>query len=555
MVHCKDCGDFYCQPCDTTAHKTKKRRNHIRLTLSVYDLNAAALYVTRYVRRFAILKELQKRCRQKIRRYFDRTTFNHYYYNSVYGTVTWKKPYILRQLELAPFFDPYMAACKCQGLHRCWIARDKVRKLLLGQYKRIFDRQRGYFYYAYNGKSLLIPKSSWKKPRYCGKRSYPSDIPTVFTVDVAAVVIQRKWRAVLLRDFLRALTRASFEQQWDPVKGRWNYVNKIQDIVLDRKPLVMRKQPWDPNNVTEWSSYRVSVFLRRIGQKKLLRKFEAYGVDGKVFAMLDREDFDNMGITNRVSIKKIQLELAKIFVLDAKFKMSDEHAARREKIRRAKLNSSAACRIQKNFRVYLLRKELSLRAEIRRVTIAKAKLDEDIKKEGVWWINRDDIPSKLFKGDRVLKVESTVTKVLLTEGGEEMEKVEEKVKLSLPPIKSFGKRRDHLSCSGWGRVGAGGQKWIGMVSYEQTQRLEPQVASTLGNTLGIGSEIFHPSRFFTQRLEKSGYDNRRLQLFKGLVKDLHNPVFEHNTNAGIKRQHVQEGRHHMALLAHEEDLL
>ena len=55
------------------------------------------------------------------------------------------------------------------------------------------------------------------------------------------------------------------------------------------------------------------------------------------------------------------VELAKFYTSDGKkVRMSDEHAARREKIRRAKLFKAAATRIQKNFKIYRLRKVNSI---------------------------------------------------------------------------------------------------------------------------------------------------------------------------------------------------
>lgn len=169
VCHCPLCTDFYCEGCDITAHKTKKRKDHVRTRLSKLDLNAAARRVTRAVRRFGHLRLLQERCRKVIKRYFDKKTLNYYYFNSVYGTVSWRKPYCLRKLELAPYMQPEYAASKIQNLYYLWKAREKTRNELLLQYKKIFDRSKGKFYYAFNGNSKLLPKASWRKPRLLGK--------------------------------------------------------------------------------------------------------------------------------------------------------------------------------------------------------------------------------------------------------------------------------------------------------------------------------------------------------------------------------------------------
>lgn len=168
VCHCPECTDFYCESCDITAHNTKKRKNHIRTQLSKYNLNTAASVVTRAVRRYGHIRIIQERCRKIFKRYFDRKTLNYYYFNPVYATVSWRKPYCLRNLELAPYMTTEYAASKCQNLYHLWIAREKSRNELMRQYRKIFDRNRGEFYYAYNGPSKLLPKANWTKPRLLG---------------------------------------------------------------------------------------------------------------------------------------------------------------------------------------------------------------------------------------------------------------------------------------------------------------------------------------------------------------------------------------------------
>ena len=95
---------------------------------------------------------------------------NHYYYNTVYGTTSWQKPYCVRHYELFPFLTPEQAAARIQGMFRMWKARVRVIKCIKGQYRKLFHRNGGVFYYAYNGPSTLLPKQSWKKPLLLGLR-------------------------------------------------------------------------------------------------------------------------------------------------------------------------------------------------------------------------------------------------------------------------------------------------------------------------------------------------------------------------------------------------
>eukprot|EP01031_Cornospumella_fuschlensis_P039725 gene39725-48366_t len=173
-----------------------------------------------------------------------------------------------------------------------------IKLLQKSQYRKVFDRAQGRFYYAFHGRSSHLPRSSWRKPRLLGKRSFPKDLQPVYTPDVAALIVQRKWRSILLRQFFRALVRASYDEVWDPIKGRFNYYHRETAVLHTEKPPLLGNEPWDPNRVPDWTVERVSLFLRRIGLKQYVETMRSYHVDGNALVLLDDEDFTNLGITS-----------------------------------------------------------------------------------------------------------------------------------------------------------------------------------------------------------------------------------------------------------------
>lgn len=46
----------------------------------------------------------------------------------------------------------------------------------------------------------------------------------------------------MLRQFLRALVRATHDEVWDPVKGRFNYYHRESETLHQEKPLLLGKQ-------------------------------------------------------------------------------------------------------------------------------------------------------------------------------------------------------------------------------------------------------------------------------------------------------------------------
>lgn len=496
VKHCSRCNDFYCEIDDAINHAHKKRHDHVRSIISKLSLDDAAGIITRAFRLNYHLKILQKRAKKVFHRYFDKESLNHYYYNTVYGTSSWKKPYCLRKKELTPFFTQDYAAMKMQGLYHMWKARDHTKQLLNANYRKIFDRRQGDFYYAFHGKSTFIPQSSWKKPRYCYRRSYPRDMPLIYTPDVAALIIQRKWRATLVRELWRLLARITYELIWDPINARWNYYDREKGILLDQQLRLMRQQPWDPYDVSEWSIGRVSLFLRRIDLKHHVESFIDYGVDGKTLLMLGKEDYDNMNVTNRVDVRKIEVELMKIYPYEKKLRVTEDIFLRRERVKKMKLFNASALKIQRCFRGHLARDDVKLSKEVTRMRLRLKQQDEETLLSGIWYTDRQDIPSKRYIGDHILSDEANFDqwKVILTP---------EDLKLPPIPVKSFGRKRDHLSTKGWGRRGPQ-DEWIDL--------------SVVRKGLPPVNEA-HPTRIFTEKLSVSGYDRRRYQKFAGLPVD------------------------------------
>jgi hypothetical protein len=240
--HCRECSDFYCSSCDEITHAVKKRRLHVRHKISKLTKDDASNLITYAVRFHGHLLTLQKKCRQVFKRYFDKASLNHYYYNPIYKTSSWRKPYCLRKEELFPFLTPNQAASLIQNLVFSYRARQQTISKIFLYYRRIFDRTVGKFYFAYRGKSKLIPPSSCIAPKLIGKRGYLIVIPILYTPDVAAMAIQRNWRRFLMRKYLMTLFRINLTPQWDPVKANFIYVmfdeNGVERLFFENKPKV-----------------------------------------------------------------------------------------------------------------------------------------------------------------------------------------------------------------------------------------------------------------------------------------------------------------------------
>lgn len=216
---------------------------------------------------------------------------------------------------------------------------------------------------------------------------------------------------------------------WDPIKGRYNYYHRDTAVLYQDKPRLLGNEPWDPNRVPEWTTSRVSIFLRRCGLKQYVERMLSYGVDGNALVLLDDEDYENLGITNRLHIRKIRVEIDRIFDprLQRKVVMSEMHEQRREKIRKQKMFHNAATRIQAQFRRFAAEKEVAMLREMHRIGCVEQLRQRIIQANAIWWTENPALPSK--KLAQLPSIGSNGVK--------------------LPPIKAFGRNRDHLSHRGW----------------------------------------------------------------------------------------------------------
>ena len=66
-----------------------------------------------------------------------------------------------------------------------------------------------------------------------------------------------------MRKFLRALTRSTYVQAWDPSRGGYGYyVKETNEYFKDKKPLILGGESWDPLYIPDWSRYKVCACAR-----------------------------------------------------------------------------------------------------------------------------------------------------------------------------------------------------------------------------------------------------------------------------------------------------
>lgn len=110
---------------------------------------------------------------------------------------------------------------------------------------------------------------------------------------------------------------------------------------------------------------------------------------------LDEEDFDNLNVTSSIHMKKIVVELDRLFPLRDRVELEEDehHYIKRERMRNEKRKDYAACMIQKAFREFQGRRSIEKFKMVIRVTNSCQALAGRVVASNGWWTDKD-IPSK-----------------------------------------------------------------------------------------------------------------------------------------------------------------
>ncbi|CAM9361288.1 unnamed protein product, partial [Discosporangium mesarthrocarpum] len=308
--------------------------------------------------------------------------------------VSWRKPLLLGNEELRPFLTREEAAFKIQQLHGNWKSRETAREHMRQEWSRVFSPQEKRYYFFYHGKSpLILPqKARWRQP--CRSIGGPWVWRPVLTEHMAALRIQNMWRAVAGMRGIRNLIRQAwaplfqvYSMENDPITGEDVYRSRQTGEVKDRKPLLLGKERWDPADMLLWGVDEVVIFIRRCGLRVHAGKFRKFNIDGALLMTFDPEDFQLLGISNTVQVKKVLLEIERREAFVG-YNTNPKDLLRRAALRQRQFEDTQAVVVQRWWRE-LTRKRL--RKEWKRVCKTMHDIEEreaKRKESRRWWTDR-----------------------------------------------------------------------------------------------------------------------------------------------------------------------
>ena len=113
------------------------------------------------------------------------------------------------------------------------------------------------------------------------------------------------------RQFMKTLVRTFFQYCYDPITGKHYYRNSVNGHSMWRKPRMLGKEKFDPEDVRQWGIDEVCYFFRKMGFKKFgyVEAIRQYEVDGPLLLTFEWEDYNYLGMTQSMHIKQTLLQL------------------------------------------------------------------------------------------------------------------------------------------------------------------------------------------------------------------------------------------------------
>lgn len=502
VVHCPECPDFLCEKCDFEKHRHAKRADHVRTFLSQLPYKRA-IHLIKWPLKHCLARQTSKRlCRERYRRFYDSSARMYYYMEQRTLETQWHKPFTLKQEELIPLPTPDFSAQKIQSMFRNREALKIARHTCAEVVDKIWSRDAGMFYYHNNSKSPLcdegievpdvglvrLDRVSWHKPLILGQK----ELRPLWTDDIAAMMIQGMWKAHLARQFMMSFVRQHFIRIWNPMQGCFMFKNKETGKVVGMMPTLTGKNKWQPDDVREWSTADVVVWVRRLGLKQYVKPLTDFNIYGKLLLCLDWEDFVDMGFNRSIEIKRVLLEYERLmnrvepgFFFD--FKPDETELLRRGAIRQHHRMIRSAIYIQTAFRAKNAKDQIKKFKLFVKLEKDKQAREKQRLESQVWWGSRLPDDMHKFKNHdvdnygRVSRAEADFS------------------------VKDFGWRRDYNSARGWGHWELG--SWNGFAEARwhkidnDSRGLSRKFDEQLRNQKPVIKEHHHPLQFVPQRLK------------------------------------------------------
>lgn len=250
---------------------------------------SAARKLQRIVRGYLTRKRISELALQLYEREFDLQFHRYFYYNPLTHRSTWEVPLLLQPLARQLQEQEKYCSLNIQKLARRWLARTRLRKIIAQRYERLYDGKEQVFYYHDKRKNATFFELSPFLQRF------QTAIPTReddMQLYLAQQEIKRLKAEMQEKEHEIAVLRS-------PVRG----MDDASSVAMRSVSLEQARS----KQMDEWTTEQLCGWFRELNLAEHVDALQKHKLDGLIFLNLNEDDWTDLGITNKVQRKKLQL--------------------------------------------------------------------------------------------------------------------------------------------------------------------------------------------------------------------------------------------------------
>lgn len=244
----------------------------------------AAVKIQSVVRKFIAGRRVRTRAKRIWQRVYDPKFRIYFWYNRLNGGSQWHVPKFLTLFT----DEDHASATKLNSIVREYLAKMRVRKILYARYSRFYDSNVNKFYWL----DKKTQKTTWKVSKWIIKQEVPLPPEDVMLYKSNQKIKELEEKLKVKEQEIKQVRKQRYEEL-EPLV--------IADRVKNAKALKRSK------DMDVWTMDDLAAWLTEMKMDQYIDFIFKNRVDGYLFVNLEDDDWEDMGITNKFHIRKLQL--------------------------------------------------------------------------------------------------------------------------------------------------------------------------------------------------------------------------------------------------------
>eukprot|EP01038_Epipyxis_sp_PR26KG_P012934 gene12934-17341_t len=249
-------------------------------------IDKSAIKLQCLVRKFVARRRVRRIASNVWQRVFDPVTGRYFWYNSLHGHSTWIQPLFIDMYSVSDA----VAALHLQRLVRGFVARMRVRKIANQFYTRFYDAKSKSFYWMNNANQ----KTTWKVSGWLQRQE-------IAMPQEDNILYESHKKIAELEELLK-------EKEKELKKVRKQRFEELEPLVL-RDKVKNAKSLKRSVHMDEWTLEDIVAWFIELKMEEYIPQLTANRVDGMLFVNSYEEEWEELGIKNKLHIRKLNLIL------------------------------------------------------------------------------------------------------------------------------------------------------------------------------------------------------------------------------------------------------